>query len=382
LFAVSRKLLKKREAARRCLEAHTPRQRPRSPSLCQAGFSLTELLVALVAALVLIVAVASGYIVNKRSYEEETWIRDMQMNAQVAMDRIKDLVMSAGVGCKENFPPLGADTIQGAFPTRDASRVLTISNSTDGPDTLTVATGLRPVTVATCPCQREDPPTCQYCEGTVIDVGDARFFDTGTSRYLFLAPSDQNRYSIVTGVTGSQITLSNSVKWSDNAGVFRVNAYTIVLDQRPDGSAIDVDGDGSTDDGDSTADRAAYNGRSIPDLYVCDNTQDLAHEADCKVAQGIEDVQFQYGWDADGDGSIDDAEFLDAPAVSDEEAIRSVRIWILARTLLPDPGFTDENTSYTLADHTIDLTASPDPDARHYHRYLLVETVLIRNRNL
>lgn len=381
MFAVTRELLEKRRAARRHFEARSPLGRPRCPSLCQAGFSLTELLVALVAALVLIVAVASGYVVNKRSYEEEVWVRDMQMNALVAMDRVKDLVMNAGVGCKENFPPLGGDTLQCSFPIRDASRVLTISNSTDGPDTLTVVTGLKPVTFATCPCQSESPP-CQYCQGTAIDVGDARLFDTGTSRYLFLAPSDRNRYSIVTDVTGSRITLSDPVKWNDNAGVFRVNAYTITLDQTPDGSAIDVDGDGSTDDGDGTAEKAAYNGRSIPDLYVCDNTRDLAHEADCKVAQGIEDIQFQYGWDADGDGVIEDAEFLDAPALSDEEAIRSVRIWILARTLSSDPGFTDENTSYTLADHTIDLTANPDPGARHYHRYLLVETVLIRNRNL
>ncbi len=348
------------------------------------GFSLTELLVALVVALVLIIGVASGYIVNKRSYEEETGIRDMQMNAHTAMDRIRALVMSAGLGCKDNFPPLGTDTLQGSF--RSASRILSGSNSSNGPDTLTVVTGLRPLAQATaiCSCQREEEDPCSYCEGSVVDIRDASVFDTGTRRYIFLGPSIENRFLLVTGIAGSQVTLSESIRWNDNDQVFRVAAYTITLDQAFDSTLIDVDGDGSTEDADAEREQELHNNQSIPDLYVYDNTEDLEEESNCKIAQGIEDLQFQYCTDcgdADNDGTIDEDQWTNNPS-GIEDNVRAVRVFILARTVLPDPGYTEQTDSITIADHTIDLTSSPDPKAMHYHRYLLVETVLIRNSNL
>jgi hypothetical protein len=337
------------------------------------GFSLAELLVALVVAMVLIIGVASGYIVNKRSYEEETGIRDMQMNAQVAMAAVKELIMSAGLGSNDNFPPLGTDTLQGAF--RSASRVLTATNRADGPDTVMVVTARRPLPKATavCDCQNQEPPTCQYCEGNLIDIVEAGDFDTGLRRYIFFGPSVDNRYLTVSALSGSQVTLSEPLRWNNGDQVFRVSAFTITLDRTPDGSRIDVDGDGKTSDGD---------GDDIPDLYICDNTADLEQEADCKVAQGIEDIQFQYCTacrDANDDGTIDEDQWVDDPAGSEDD-VRAVRIWILAKTLLPDSGHTEQTDSIAVADHTIDLSSSSDPLAVHFHRYLLVDTVLIRNR--
>jgi type IV pilus assembly protein PilW len=346
------------------------------------GFSLTELLVALVVSGVLIIGVVGGYIVNKRSYEDEVGIREMQMNAQVAMDQVKQVIMTAGLGCKDNFPPLGSDTLQGRF--RNASRVLTISNRTNGPDMVTVVTGIRGQT-------RINGDS----EGNVIALDSITGFDTARGRYLFVGPTVDNRYLEITGINGLLVTLSDSIKVNDQDQVFRINAYTITLDQNPDGTAIDVDGDGSTADGDRNSDIASY-GNPVPDLYICDNMDDLADETVCKVAEGIEDIQFQYGWDANSNGIIEDAEFQNAPAVADEDKIRAVRIFVLARTVLPDPGYKDPNADpnvnpsapqFMVADHQIMLDTNDgnginSPFDQHYHRYLLMETVLIRNRNL
>jgi len=71
----------------------------------------------------------------------------------------------------------------------------------------------------------------------------------------------------------------------------------------------------------------------------------------------------------------------------DPDEVRVVRVFILGRTLRPDPNFEDPNNSYTVADHVIALDTS---DANgidsafdhHYHRQLLVETVMVRNLNL
>jgi hypothetical protein len=96
-----------------------------------------------------------------------------------------------------------------------------------------------------------------------------------------------------------------------------------------------------------------------------------------EVAEGIEALQFRFGWDVNQNGEIEDAEFIDDPT-GNEDNVRAVRIYLLSRTLTPDPGYTDPNATYTLANHTVTLTA----EERQYHRQLFVETVMVRNMNL
>jgi hypothetical protein len=164
--------------------------------------------------------------------------------------------------------------------------------------------------------------------------------------------------------------------------VFGVHAYTITLDQM--GSAfLDIDHDGSVADRD---------GDQVPDLYIYGNTRDLVQDTDlagagqanvstAEVAEGIEALQFEFGWDDNENGEIEDAEFIDDPTGSEDE-VRAVRVYLLSRTLKADPNYTDPNTQYTLGlnppNHTLTLTE----EDRHYHRQLFVETVMVRNMNL
>jgi hypothetical protein len=264
--------------------------------------------------------------------------------------------------------------LQGAF--RAASAVFAAQNRTDGPDTLTVATGLASRT---------------RVQGNVSDSSDIQLesvdgLDLTTGRYIYIAPWEQNRFQEILGLNGQVVTLSDARTVFDDDKVFQVSARTITLDQESKSTPIDVDGDGSTVDSDGST----VDGDQIPDLTIFDNQTDLADEGTTEVAEGIEDIQFRFGWDANGNGVIDDSpmysEYVDNPPAN-EEQIRAVRVFILARSVLPDADYTDPNPSYTIADHAFALDTNDangiDSDFdHHYHRHLLVETVMVRNRNL
>jgi type IV pilus assembly protein PilW len=72
------------------------------------------------------------------------------------------------------------------------------------------------------------------------------------------------------------------------------------------------------------------------------------------VAEGIEELQFEYGFDTDDDGVPD--EYRTAPTTGtgdptdDWSNVMAVRIWLIARTVQPSPGYVDEKV-YSLGLH-------------------------------
>ena len=344
------------------------------------AFSLTELMVTLVVSSLLVSGIVTGYLVQKRSYEDEGALIDMQLSGRLAMNRITEIIRNAGLGCRDNFPPGDSQILQGAF--RNYTRVFTVEDRNDGPDVLTVVTGLRALTHV------ESLGADHVVLAEITNPNGVPFFDLDKNRYLFFSPRSESRYLEVLGVNQAtrQVNLSSPCTNPASEGcgilegyrIYRVNAYTITLDQNG-AEIIDIDGDGSVADGD---------GDGIPDLYIYNNTVNLvsdgdtagagqAHVSSFEVAEGIEALQFEFGWDANGNGEIEDSEFVDDPS-GNEHRIRAVRVYLLARTLSPDPGYEDPNDQYTLANHTLTLSA----EDRHYRRQLFVETVMVRNMNL
>jgi type IV pilus assembly protein PilW len=133
-----------------------------------------------------------------------------------------------------------------------------------------------------------------------------------------------------------------------------------------------------------------YYVRNIPTDINLDGTTDLdvptlcrmvlnpgpVFEEDC-IAQGIERFQIEWGVDSDGDGDANayvsalDASLANA-AVPDPNEVVSARIHVLARSIRPDPTYTNTKT-YTFAD----LPAYTPDDA--FYRRLFSTTVLVRN---
>ncbi len=346
------------------------------------AFSLPELMITMVVSGLLVSGIVGGYLVQKRSYEDEAGMIDMQMNGRVAMDRVAEVIRNAGLGCKDNFPPKNNETVQGVF--NSYGQVFTLDEErSDGPDVLTVVSGRRSRTVV------ESLGADHVVVEGIKNPNGVPFFDLDKNRYIFFSPQGSNEFLEVLGVdemtrevrlSAPCATLDNefcSIREGDN--VFRVNAFTITLDQNG-AEIIDVDDDGTVVDRD---------GDLSPDLYIYSNTRDLIPDSDvaaageanvssAEVAEGIEALQFPFGWARNGGGEITFLEYIDKPLPVEMDKVRAVRIYLLSRTLSKDPNYTDPKASYTLANHTLALGA----DDRKHHRQLFVETVMVRNMNL
>lgn len=82
-------------------------------------------------------------------------------------------------------------------------------------------------------------------------------------------------------------------------------------------------------------------------LYYVDESNNLIRAdqavdgtfAATTLAEGIENIQFQYGFDTNGDGTAD--EFTTTPSTSWADAV-GVRVWILARAPTATPGYSND----------------------------------------
>ena len=103
---------------------------------------------------------------------------------------------------------------------------------------------------------------------------------------------------------------------------------------------------------------------------------DGAAQAAVALVEGIEDMQFDYGIDAGGDGSPDS--YVASPAVAtDWENVMAVRINLLARNVQPTAGYSDTKTyALGLAKPTYTVPAGA---ARTYKRHLYTSTVRVEN---
>jgi type IV pilus assembly protein PilW len=93
-------------------------------------------------------------------------------------------------------------------------------------------------------------------------------------------------------------------------------------------------------------------GDTIPTLKRLDLEGAAMQET--ALAQGIEDLQFEYGFDTDSDGAPDEFRtVLNGVAgspLNDWSNVMAVRIWILSRSTEPTSGYVDTKT-YSLGAH-------------------------------
>jgi type IV pilus assembly protein PilW len=91
------------------------------------------------------------------------------------------------------------------------------------------------------------------------------------------------------------------------------------------------------------------------------------------IAQGVEDMQFEYGLDTTEDGFAN--VYVTNPVGADLARVVSVRIYLRMRTTNQDMGYQDDRT-YTLSNSAMD----PTPGGR-FHRRIYASTVMVRNIN-
>lgn len=94
-----------------------------------------------------------------------------------------------------------------------------------------------------------------------------------------------------------------------------------------------------------------------------------------ELVEGVENMQVMYGQDTNGDGVANS--YVTADAVTNYGRVKSVKIGLLMRS--PDIGPTEVDTSLT---HTLLDTVTVDPPDDRYLRYISNSTVYLRNTGL
>ena len=96
------------------------------------------------------------------------------------------------------------------------------------------------------------------------------------------------------------------------------------------------------------------------------------------IAEGIEDLQLEYGLDVDGDGSAE--RYLPDPTLTELQQVISARIFLLARTTREDHAYTDDRT-YPISNRPIAAGANPGPQDQFHRRVYTVTVPIFNMRN-
>jgi type IV pilus assembly protein PilW len=329
---------------------------------CEAGFTLTELLVAM--AMAIIVGMA-GYVVfqtSNRSSVAQTSVSDAQQNGRVAMDRIAQDIRSAGFGMPN--PPFSLTIASQTF-----TSPMALSNSASAPDGLTLLGGrfvggtLAQGGNAACNGEKDvficlnPADMANFFSGGVFNT-NRRYVNVDGTQFYELATAG---HVLATG----QLQLNGATlarNWPDGTRVFIVEAFTYARDTVTAGCSAATPCLGLTD----------LTGLRGGGGIVADNIEDLqlAYGIDSSPRDGLID-------DTNGDLTYTGADFVNTPAApATASNVVAVRVNVVARTRTVDMG----NATFArvcLEDRAADATCT-GATVDGYRRRALTKVVSLR----
>lgn len=283
----------------------------------QRGITLVEILIALVVSLVLIAGVGTVYTSSKRNYQARDQLSSIDENARVALETLKRHLEHAGYAANGVFPLEHPFLLQG----------------THEPEKVGCAGGFNIKTRSSFYFTQDGgiPAPGANVRNDAIGIallGDNRMFrDCGNG----LLPAGCRREE---APTSKAALIYNSFN----------------LDQPSS---------------------AKYNsvGDVIPALYCSGSLSGQR----TMVAQGIESIEFMYGIDLGGDGTVERYANADEVAADEWGRVVSIKVALLVKSL--EPVFPDKKArSYSLLD---DVVVSKDD---RYQRAVYTAVIQLRNR--
>lgn len=327
--------------------------RSKPPVRCrQAGFSLIELMIAMVLGIILTAGVVTLFVHSRQSFSQDENVARMQDEGRYALQEIaRDLQMAGYVG--EPLLPVAISldpTLAIDEDCGDPAQANWIYNLTDE------ATG----DINTLTSVDNADGGAAAAAFSCIDAGEiiAETDVVGVKRVAGNALPPAN---VEAGNVYLRSNNSLGVFYQDPPSVASVPAPFSDWEYRPRIYFIrnysNVAGDG------------------IPSLcrkvLVGGGTPTMTTEC---IAQGIEDLQVEYGLDTNGDGSAN--LYLTDPTLAELQQAVSARVYLRARTLVEDRRYTD-NRTYTVSN------APAVTPADNFHRRVYSTTVTIHNlRNM
>lgn len=327
------------------------------PRHCQ-GFSMVELMVALVISLVLMGGIAQIFLSSKKSFTIQDTLGRQQENGRYIINALGQDIRRAGyMGSLEGVAGIGGTTAEvaddGTCPTGNNNwgRMLTtrIFGLND--------TNTSNISGTTYACI----PDADYLRGDILVTRyQAPWVVGGTTTGSF----DANRLYLRTS-----LNLATLFKGSDEANLS--NGLPVV-----DGRTAELIARAYYVGPSSTG---TCNGAAVPALFretLDANGQPVAEE----VAYGVENFQVRYGVDTNNDGSAEqyvDAGHTDLNTLAKWNSVIAARVWILTRSECPEGGLDTTGASFVMGD----VTYTPSDTAnRGFRRQMYQTTVTIRNR--
>jgi prepilin-type N-terminal cleavage/methylation domain-containing protein len=327
------------------------------------GFTLVELMVVLAILGIVVVGVLGLVTQQNKAYHSEEAIIDLQMNGRLAINHISRYIRMGGFGCCGNIDALTTSTSVNGYGAA-INAVDGDPNDVNVPDELTVVTAARKVGIVNDNDGTADESFQSISVIPVFRLVDSitDLFNNTLKRYIYLAPCENSDFLSIQNTVSSgdtSVTLTKAIRVDEGAEIYIVKAYTF-----------------------SIKNPSEYNNPKPPgpNLVVNENTGDNRQE----LAENIENLQFQYGWDKNGDGRFDPTDKNDwsNDPSGNEADIKAVRIYVLARSAHPDRDYTDRK-QYKINDATAsDAEVIVGPYNDNYHRFLLRTTIMVRNLNL
>lgn len=291
----------------------------------QQGFSLIELMIALLLGLVLTSGIISVFLEGRRNFTQDESIARMQENGRFALRLLsRELSMSGFMGGVIDLSKIDTPTPGDAclLWLLTPSPVFEVYNNADGGED--TAFDCLPADVT---ADSDLIAVKRASDDALVRIGAWEIgFNAfvGTQYYLRSASG---------GLGASEIDLGTAMT-ADVAAI--VNA-------------------GSDEDVWEYYARLFYIGEEngFPSLCVRSLQVNDGGTQSCLV-NGVEDFQVQLGLDTDGDGSVDTFESdttVGAGGAVPEEQVLMYRIYLLARSLEEDNSFDPVSRTYTLGDH-------------------------------
>lgn len=299
-----------------------------------AGFSLTELLVAMAVGLVMMAAMVGVFSSQNKSVRLEHNVIDTQGSLRLVVNQLDHVFSHAGFGCSRSFQEgremTGTDPLTGSGVTIDAYlwdiEDGTSSGTTLNPDSVVVVYGHRRVaTVNGAHSLTDSISTAQYSIETFPVSG------SGFGRYLTFFPilSSNEFWEVKSGSDWGPYTLESEVEYvRDDAAVYQVVPVRVMVNSEM--------------------------------LWLQNFVFDVVD--DWELAGNVEDLQIQY--------STDGTTWTDSP--SSPNSVVGIWYYVLIRGPEQEAGYVNDNT-YELAGQTV----GPFNDG--YPRQLSHSIVWVRN---
>lgn len=327
-----------------------------------SGFSLIELMIAVTLGMLAVAAVGSVFIYGSRNYKQDDKVSRLQDELRFAMAQLTQDLEMAGFWAQIRNPLQDIDRDPSATvatdcgPTTDGGTVSADNNWVYNERRAGIATlGNATASAAntTFPCITE----AEFEAGTDI-VGIKRLSGT-----VITSPELKKLYLRTNGVQTVIYKHSNSPPAPTGTLCPATNCTVTVYEYRPVVWFIRKYATTSQSPAVPSLCRRYLEGGDAPKM-----------EVEC-LAQGIVDMQIEFGFDDNADGVADYfAEYAAAPNPDTVLArVVAVRVHLLARSSEPDVGYVNQKT-YQLASQT----RGPFNDG--YYRKVLSSTVLLRNQ--